>query len=256
MRAQYGKQSSHPSGWTMVQCVCFVELWIGCGFAGGCRGFSTLTSWREHGTMVSVFAWVLLLVAVALAITTSAHADTLYLDTFSISIACNGNAACSSGPYASTLVAPYVVPLGEAGFSVYDPVLSVGGNFENFPDHIIIEMTPLDPNTFAQGNFAAGGFIGLYLTAASPSGAPLQITFANTSGTTDGFSIASDVTYGLNQNGQYSALLNFAGLSGTVGADVAQLNLSVSQVPEPATWAQLAGGLLVLGFWAKQPAAV
>ncbi|HET9785340.1 MAG TPA: hypothetical protein VFP94_10350 [Terriglobales bacterium] len=210
-----------------------------------------MTSWRQHGSLVSIFAWVLLVVAMALAITTSAHADTLYLDTFSISIACNGNAACGSGPYASTVVAPYTVPLGQAGFSVYDPVLSVGGSFTNYPDHVIIELTPLDPNTFAQGNFAAGGFIGLYLTATSPLGAPLQITFANTSGTTDGFSIASDVSYGLNQNGQYSALLNFAGLTGTVGADVAQLNLSVSPVPEPATWALLAGGLMTLGLWAE-----
>lgn len=219
------------------------------------EGLNTLTSWREHGILVSIFAWALLVVAVALAITTSAHADTLYLDTFSISIACNGNAACSSGAYASTVVAPYTVPLGQAGFSVYDPTLSVAGSFENYPDHVVIELTPLDPDTFAQGNFAAGGFIGLYLTATSPLGAPLQITFANTNGTTDGFSIGSDVSYGLDQNGHYSAFLNFAGLTGTSGADVAELNLSVSPVPEPQTWAMLAGGLLLLGLWMRERAA-
>ncbi|MGH9477150.1 MAG: PEP-CTERM sorting domain-containing protein [Terriglobales bacterium] len=229
---------------------------------------------RQDGSLIVWFGWLLLLGAVVQATSARANADTLYNDTFTVSLVCYANPTmCPSATAAHPLSAPLNTSLlnpsgafqikdAGAGFTFYSDNTSlynsfsssIYGNFTNNPDVLDINFTDTDDN----GNYfeiPSGGFLGLYIVATNPANQAVTPTFTLSASTTDGFT-AADIGY----DGA-TATLNFAGLGGqpfsptcnlpdcgnnaSDGAFL-ELNLPTSTVPEPEGWLLLASGALGL----------
>lgn len=104
-----------------------------------------------------------------------------------------------------------------------------------------------------------GGYLGLYpgastttnpssgdawLATDTPSAYPAPFALPNTGGwasTTFDFTVTTPGAFGLK-------LEDFNGVPGGVAGDAYFRNLSISAVPEPATWAMMIGGFGAIGF--------
>lgn len=194
-------------------------------------------------------------VAVLLGATRPACANTLSGDSVTVSMLCYSNPACTSATATSPLLvqlAPkFLIPLTGAGFSFDETTpfdQELVGSFENYPTQIQITFSVENPDESLSG-FGAGGFVGFQLAFTSPTSQPLTVTFVNTTGSNDGFTL-TDVTSFTSPN--VVSDLNFQGLTGDQFEvnDQAVLNVSdvepVAAVPEPAPAVLLLTGLFGL----------